>query len=581
MKSYTLFICTLLTMLVSCDKLDLYPEDSLSPGTYFKSEKELQLYSNKFYADILPDAAEIYKDNADVLIVSPLDNEVAGQRIIPGTGGGWSWGALRNINFLLEHSGNCDDVQIRDRYNGVARFFRAYFYFEKVKRFGDVPWYDKVLDSDAQELYKPRDSREFVMTKILEDLDFAIANLSDQKELYRVTKWSALALKSRICLFEGTFRKYHAIPDYEKYLDACIVASEEIMSRSGYSLYKSGRTSYQDLFSSLNAQKQEIILARDYSAQLKLQHDVQGFENSTGRGRPGLAKKIVNMYLMDNGSRFTDKSDYKTMTFVDECKNRDPRLSQTIRTPGYKRPGQSVQAAPVFAHAMTGYHLIKYASDPKYDAGGISECDMPIFRLAEVYLNFAEAKAEKGTLKQEDINKSIKLIRDRVGMPNMDMLTANAHPDPYLSNEQTGYPNVEGINKGVILEIRRERVIELLMEGFRYYDVMRWRVGKSFEKDFLGMYFPSTGDYDLNGDGNIDVCLYKGAKPSSKAEQFLEIGVSVELTEGESGNVICYKNVPRLWDEERDYLYPIPTEERILTDGALTQNPGWKDGLNF
>ena len=228
---------------------------------------------------------------------------------------------------------------------------------------------------------------------------------------------------------------------------------------------------------------------------------------------------------------------------------------------------------------MTGYHLIKYSGDPKYDVGDTSENDFPIFRTAEVYLNYVEAKAERGTLEQNDIDRTIKLIRERVGMPNLNMSDANATPDSYLLNV---YPHVSDVNKGVILEIRRERVIELLMEGFRYYDLMRWKEGSCMDNDFLGMYFPGPGNYDLNHDGTIDVCLYKGAKPTGvNALEFLEIGVTVELTEGESGNIICYKDVPRQWNEARDYLYPIPRQDRILTNGALTQNPGWNDGLKF
>ena len=293
-KFSIIFMWLFTILFISCDKLDLYPEDSLSPTTYFKNENELQLYSNQFYYNILPTAADIYKDNADVLIVSPLDDEVTGQRIIPSTGGGWNWEALRSLNFLLENSHNCEDQDVRNKYDAITRFFRAYFYFKKVQRFGDVPWYDKVLDSsDAELLYKPRDSREFVMQKIIEDLDFAITTLSKEKELYRVSKWAALALKSRVCLFEGTFRKYHGIADYEKYLDACITASDDFMKNSGYSLYKTGSTPYQTLFSSLNAIQQEIVLARDYNGTLNIRHDVQGFENTASKGRPGLSKKIV------------------------------------------------------------------------------------------------------------------------------------------------------------------------------------------------------------------------------------------------------------------------------------------------
>lgn len=201
-------------------------------------------------------------------------------------------------------------------------------------------------------------------------------------------------------------------------------------------------------------------------------------------------KKIVNSYLMADGSRFTDKAGYETMTFDQECQNRDPRLAQTIRTPGYTRIGSTKKEAPNLAYTMTGYHLIKYSMTANYDEYNKSCNDIPLFRTAEVYLNFAEAKAELGTLKQADINKSIKLLRDRVGMTNLDMELANSKPDPYLMSAATGYPNVKGANQGVILEIRRERTIELAMEGFRYYDIMRWKEGKLFENDLLGIYVP-------------------------------------------------------------------------------------------
>ena len=135
--------------------------------------------------------------------------------------------------------------------------------------------------------------------------------------------------------------------------------------------------------------------------------------------------------------------------------------------------------------------------------------DLIIFRTAEIYLNYAEAKAELGTLTQGDIDISVKKLRDRVGMPNLDMAAANLNPDPYLASEVTGYANVKGENKGVILEIRRERTIELAQEGFRYYDMMRWKEGKRFEQPLLGMYFPGPGEYDLDGNGTlwISACM--------------------------------------------------------------------------
>lgn len=577
-----LFISTL--MLFSCDNmLDVKPLDKLSPDTYFHTEKELALFSDRFYYDILPSASAIYGESADEIIVNELPLEITGQRTIPGNGGGWDFAALRHINFMLENSSNCTDSVVRNRYDAVARFFRAYFYFEKVKRFGDIPWYDKVLDSNDPDLKKPRDSRQFVMTKVLEDIDFAINNLPTGKQVYRVTRWTALALKSRVCLFEGTFRKYHGIEGYETYLNECVSASDAFMTQSGYSLYNTGAAPYMDLFASQSAIGQEIILARGYSATLSLLHSVQNYETASSMGKPGLAKKIVNSYLKADGSRFTDVAGYETMGFFDECSNRDPRMSQTIRTPGYMRKGTTTKIAPDLKAASTGYQMVKYAAETVFDAYQQSANDMPVFRTAEVYLNFAEAKAELGNLTQEDINRSIKLIRDRARMPNLDMAAVNATPDPYLSAPVTGYPNVSGANKGVILEIRRERTIELIMEGFRYYDIIRWKEGKTFEQPMLGMYIPAPGTYDLDGNNKKDVCFWSGTKPSAFVSLFLEIGVDIDLTDNANGkgNILCHGDFTRKWNEERDYLYPVPVNERTLTGGALSQNPGWEDGLEF
>ena len=198
--------------LASCeDWLDKYPLSSGSPETFFKTATDLEAYSNQFYLDVLP-GTSIYEECADNIVKDNLLNEMTDGRIVPNSGGGWSWGALRDINTMIEYSVNCEDEAARTEYVALARFFRAYFYFEKVKRFGDVPWYDKpIAASDTEQLNKPRDSRELVMTNIIADLDDAIANLPTKKEVYKVTKWTALALKSRVCLFEGTFRKYHGL----------------------------------------------------------------------------------------------------------------------------------------------------------------------------------------------------------------------------------------------------------------------------------------------------------------------------------------------------------------------------------
>ena len=568
---------------ISCeDMLDYQPKDRLSPDTYFKTETDCELWTNNYYT-VFPSAEGIYSEPYDVIVRDVLADEISGVRKPMPTDGNWNWKKLREMNFFLSRASQVEDESVRLEYEGLTRFFRAYFYFEKVKRYGDVPWVDRPLGSDEEELYEGRDPRESVMEKVREDVDFAIANQPEVQNVYRVTRWTARALKSRIALFEGTFRKYHGLDGYEEFLQACVNASEPFLT-GPYSIYTSGSTPYQDLFTSQNAIGTEIILARAYTSAISgMTHDVNGHLTGATMGRPGMTRNVVNMYLMRDGSRYTDQADYATKTFVEECKNRDLRMAQTLRTPGYKRIGGSKELAPDLSRSTTGYQLIKYLTEERYDANKASTNDMPLFRLAEVLLNYAEAKAELGTLKQADLDNTIRPLRVRAGLPDLDMEEANAHPDPYLSSSETGYANVTGANKGVILEIRRERTLETPMEGLRYWDIMRWKEGKRFEKPIEGLYFPGTGEYDLDGNGSVDVCIYDTEKaPGNSADVlYLKLGSDIVLSGETSGNVLAHSTQQRIWNEERDYLYPIPTDDRVLTQGAISQNPGWNDGLPF
>lgn len=565
----------------SCEsQLDNFPLDAVSPNTFFNTANELKLYTNSFY-NMFPGDAVIYDEGADNIVKTTLTDEVKGTRIVPTTGGGWSWGDLRNINYFLEHSGKCQDKGAVAKYNGLARFFRAYFYFNMVKRFGDVPWYSKSIESeDVANLKKARDSRVLVMDSVMTDLDYAIDHLDQTKSVNEVTRWTALALKSRAGLYEGTWEKYHTefnLPNANKFLDAAIAASEDLMQNSGYAIYQTTpQNAYRDLFAAHNAIGSEIILSRSYSADLQIYHNLNYYTLTSSYGRPGLEKRLVNSYLMKDGSRFTDQANYSVMQFKDESQNRDPRLSQTIRTPGYTRIGSTVTLAPNFGATVTGYQLIKFVTEPQYDFVTMDINDLPVFRYAEALLNFAEAKAERGTLTQADLDRSVKLIRDRVGMPNMNINAANANPDPYLSAQ---YTHVTGPNKGIILEIRRERRIELVMEGFRWDDLMRWKEGHLVAEQFKGMYFPGLGSYDLDGDGAPDAVIYTGTQPSGSGPVYLKLNSDVSLENGANGgNVIINGQISKVFDENKDYLYPIPIQERLLNPN-LTQNPGWIDGV--
>jgi hypothetical protein len=211
-----------------------------------------------------------------------------------------------------------------------------------------------------------------------------------------------------------------------------------------------------------------------------------------------------------------------------------------------------------------------------------STSDLPVYRLGEILLIYAEAKAELGTINQDDLNNSINLLRKRVGMPS---LTMDVDADPYMTNPATGYTNsklLASSKLALILEIRRERAVEMAQEGNRWYDLVRWREGKCIEQPFQGLYFPGPGEYDINEDGKLDYCLYEGdVKPSSKATSILKIGSEILLSNGNNGYVEPHKGeVARSFNENRDYYYPIPSDERSLNPN-LAQNEGWDDGLDF
>jgi hypothetical protein len=573
-----ILIGTGLLMAGGCSKfLDREPLSEISPNSFFRSEKDLKLYTNSFYS-VIPSAEGIYNEDIDNIVKTTLPDVVTGKRIVPTSGGGWDWGELRKINYFLEnYRSQGISEELASKYVGIAKFFRAWFYFEKVARFGDVPWYSGVLSPDnTEELNKSRDSRVLVMDSVLNDINDAISRLGTTKSVEEVTKWTAYALKARICLFEGTFRKYHpefSLPNANNWLQEAVNAADSVMTKGGYTIYMGDpSTTYRDLFASYTAIPSEIILTRRFSSNLQLYHNVNYYTITASYGRPGLEKRLVNSYLMKDGSRFTDKPGFNTIQFYEEMQDRDPRLSQTIRTPGYKRIGGTTTQVPDFGATVTGYQLTKFVTGTSEDSYNRSINDIPVFRYAEVLLAYAEAKAELGTLEQSDIDRSIKLLRDRVGMPNLDMAYANANPDPYQANLNK---NVGGANKGVILEIRRERRIELVMESYRWQDILRWKEGKQLSEQFKGMYFPGLGSYDLDKNGTIDVVIYEGTKPTEKGPQYLKLGSEAVLENGKNGGLLMVNsNIVKEWNEDRDYLFPLPTQEMLLNKN-LTQNPNW------
>lgn len=291
-----LFILSLIIVSCQTDILEQPPGDAVTADEFFNTAADLEAYTNDLYA-VLP-TTSVYRDDSDsdnILGVSAGDR-LKGTRIVPTDrgSGGWSWGHLRRINYFLEHYEKVEDEEAKAKYSGIARFFRAYFYFEKVKRFGDVPWYDEVINQDDEDLLnQPRDSRELVMDSILVDIDYAIANIPAEKELNRITKYTALLLKARISLFEGTFRKYHGLDDYERFLEEAATASKKLIESGAYKLYTSGgeEKAYLDLFARENQDMTETILAVDYEFGIRT-HDLAYRMTAPTQGKWGAYKRI-------------------------------------------------------------------------------------------------------------------------------------------------------------------------------------------------------------------------------------------------------------------------------------------------
>lgn len=584
-------LCALALLAVSCTKdLDKFPLDKLSDANFFSNADGLEAYSNTFYS-VFPGAGSY--ESATLCCLDQADNYFRNKRLDAITGnriplskgtGDWDWVDLRKFNTVLDNLNQCKDKEVAAEYEGVARFFRAYFYFEKVKRYGNVPWYGTQLGSDSEALYNAQDDRSFVINHVIKDLDCAIEQLPTTRSIYTISAWTAMALKSRVCLFEGTFQKYHNkdTKRADSLLTYCADISLRFMNESGYSLYNTGKPEqdYFDLFTAGDYMGSpttaEVILARNYSVTYKVTHRLHACLLTSGEGASGMSRKAVASYLNRDGSRFTDKQDWEKTQFKDELKGRDPRLAQSIRYPGYTRIGGTAVLAPDLQNCVTGYQPIKFLMKEDGDVHGQSFGDLILFRAAEVLLNYAEAKAELGTITDADLDLTVNALRKRAGIGDAGMMTVNVEADPFLTDPKWG--GYTQTTDPVILEIRRERMCELNQEGFRYYDLMRWKEGSILTAPYYGMYFPGPGEYDLDGNGTIDVCLYTGDKPKSSAAAILKIGDEIFLSEGESGMIDKFKDqAASKWDESRDYLYPLPLQELRLNKN-LVQNPGWDDG---
>lgn len=578
-------------LMTSCNDgfMDRFPETSITEKVFFSSPEDLETYTNGMYKFLDASYSDTPSDNMLYTEDTNMYKKMRGE-LRPDNVGIWGWGNIRTVNFMLARAGQAkgDKGEI-NHYIGLARMFRAVLYYSKVKDYSDVPWYSRDLQTtDNELLYKPQDPRTLVVDSIMADLEFAVTHMKTTYSSTRIYRNAALAIQARIALHEGTFRKYHPelkLNDGDKYLKIAAEACRKIMDTKTYSLStakESGLPAYQSLFSSTDlTQNPEMVLVADYDKALGRMHNAQAqCDYNTG-----LSRSLMEDYLVienEQAKPFQKVNGYATKTVLEIFENRDPRMEQTFMKPGVLNVGTTEPHRSKLN--LGGYPQIKFRplTFDQIDWGK-SYTDLPIIRYAEVLLIYAEAKAELGTLTQEDVNQTINLIRQRVGMPNASLDNWLTEIDPV---QDTRYPNVKSSQKGAVLEIRRERRIELACEGFRYDDLIRWECGKLFAAVPEGSYIPGMGYYDLTGDGVPDVAIVEKKAdvskiPAEDKEKYkltvyaLE-GNTIGLTEGIKGYIylVAQRN-KYTFVSPKYYYYPIDEDDITLNEN-LYQNPFWK-----
>lgn len=582
-----------LALLIGCndDFMDRFPETSISPEAYFKTVKDLELYTNTYYDLVSPQYCDWVSDNCASYAEVHSCNDLIRGSITPATVGGWNdWGTLRRFNFFLDnvHKVNGEQGQV-NHHIGLTRLHRAIWYYNMVKMYSDVPWYSKPLsDTDEELLYKVQDPRTMVVDSIVADLDFAANNISENMgNRTEFNRWYALAIKARICLHEGTFRKYHDELDLQNtanvYLEKAVDASQKIMESGLFEIDKDGgkNKAYWNLFAGYDLSgSPEIILYKDFDYEAEIKH---GAGPTTFSWVTNLSRSLMESYeyLTEDGKAipFSKVKDYDKKKFTEVFKNRDPRFSQTFMYPGYMIEGTRVPHRPNMN--LGGYPQIKFMPG-KADQTIImtSYTDLPVSRYAEVLLVNAEAKAELGKLTQSDLDKTINEIRSRVEMP--PVIIGQLEDDPQL---QAQFPS---ISDRVLLEIRRERRIELVSENFRWDDLMRWKAGHLIEEVQQGIYLDKLGVFDISGDGIPEVGIFKNEASNTIPENergnftfyYLEKADgspnTFRLSNGTSGFIVINGEVgARKFKQPQYYYWPIPKRQLVLNPN-LKQTTFWE-----
>lgn len=543
-----LFLLILSTTATSCEYgLDLSPKDQVSDASFWKTSADFKMAANDFYFG-LQEIAQYIDNNSDIAFGGSPDNVSNGSFLVQANDPIWnqSYAYIRSTNYLLlkaEESALGNEI---DRWIGEAFFFRAYNYWNLVKRFGNVPLITKVLDVTSPELYSPNSTQKETIDLILSDLDKAISKLPLQSELAgdeigRVTKGAAQALKARVALYQGTWSKYRNENGFDTYLDQAIDATNQVISSNEYDLYKEkGKDSYKYLFILEGDDSKEVILARRYYIQ-RITHN---WTRELWFNAMVPTKNLADMYLDSSGLPIEKSILFKGYgTLTSEFQNRDPRMAMTFIVPGstiFFEGGINQPTFPGFIGTnatLTGYMLRKFLGENLDAAQFRGDYDFKEFRYSEILLILAEALYEKnGVISDNDLNRTINQLRLRVNMP-------------YLTNS---FVTENGLD--LKEEIRRERTIELAFEGFRRDDLRRWKTAETI------LPLPLKG------------IKFLGTEYQTKYPDVVAAG---NITFDSEGFIVADPASGRSFSSSKHYLFPIPSQQIQLSNGTLKQNEGW------
>lgn len=561
--------------MASC--LDFEPEAQMNDATVWGKASNFELFANQFYGYTRDIQGGGYQnavsdgphsdERSDLMCGANLNAYSAGTNSIPETDGNYTslYTRIYYTNLLLKNAENFatpNDIKVPV---AEAKFFRAYLYFELVQLYGNTILLTEPVDMDSPAMNAQRDDRGVVIDQCIKDLQEAIEGLPDTPtEAGRVGKDAAYAMLSRVALYEGTWQKFHnngaeTTTNTDRataLLQIAKDAANQVITRGNYKLFYSealGTESYRYMFILEDTQCNPAGLTTSsnteyiFSRRHRLADGV-GLNITKGylANAAYATRKLANMYVCQDGLPVTKSPLFQGYTeATSEFTNRDNRMLTTLIPNGTKVWDNTVnnsrsswndddlaRAKTISVTSNSGYQTHKWAVERQV-SDRYESMDYPIIRYAEVLLNYAEATYElAGSITDADLDKSLNLVRARSN-PNMVKLSNNLVKNNGLSMRE---------------EIRRERTVELVFEGYRMDDLKRWATASTeMPQDLLGVKYTGTW-FESH---------WTGQSRKLNAE----------------GCIILYEG--RVW-QDKHYLYPLPSDQLQLNPN-LGQNPGWSN----